>query len=81
MLSYPAITEAEIENIEGMLAYMTVVPFDESICALAAELRRTYSIKLPDAAIAATAIHTGSTLLTRNVKDFRKITGLDVESA
>lgn len=80
LLSHPAITKEEIENIEGMLLYMTVVPFDDSICELAAEIRRTYTIKLPDAAIAATAIHKESTLLTRNVKDFREIKELEVQS-
>ncbi len=39
-------------------------------------LRKKYKIKLPDAIIAATALVNDLTLLSRNEKDFNRITGL-----
>ncbi len=40
-------------------------------------LRKEYKIKLPDAIIAATAINHNLTLITRNEKDFEKISEVD----
>jgi len=40
------------------------------------EIRKEYTIKLPDAIIAATAMVNNFTLLSRNAKDFNKIIGL-----
>ncbi len=65
--------------IETILTTTQIVPLYEHIARTAAELRHTYRTKLPDVAIAATALVTGSTLLTRNVRDFRRISGLMVE--
>ena len=54
------------------------VPFDRTVSRMAALVRRNQPIKLPDAAIAATAIYTNSPLVTRNVRDFRNIQGLEI---
>jgi predicted nucleic acid-binding protein len=40
---------------------------------------RLYRLKTPDSAIAATAMLTKTTLLTRNVDDFRQIDDLKVQ--
>lgn len=42
------------------------------------ELRTAHSIKLPDAVIAASALCSGLTLVTRNVRDFDRVAGLVV---
>ncbi|HAL83190.1 MAG TPA: hypothetical protein DCO83_13965 [Mucilaginibacter sp.] len=42
------------------------------------ELRKKYKIKLPDALIAATALHYRLILITRNISDFNKIAGLKI---
>jgi len=42
------------------------------------ELRKEYKIKLPDALIAAPALHYRLGLITRNTFDFKKIDGLEV---
>jgi len=42
------------------------------------ESRRQYRLKVPDSVIAATALFTGSTLLTRNTRDFRRIPNFSV---
>jgi hypothetical protein len=56
------------------------VPVDSRIARIAATLRRRYHIKSPDAAIAATAMLTGSTLITRNVKDFSQLNTVQVQA-
>ena len=56
------------------------VPFDRPIARLAADVRQTTNIKFPDAGIAATALFTHTPLVTRNVKDFRRVLGLQILS-
>ena len=65
---------------ESILGTTQIVPLYEHIARLAADIRRIYRTKFPDAAIAATALTTRSTLLTRNVRDFKRIPGLAVEA-
>ncbi len=50
----------------------------EKITEITIDLRRMYSIKIPDALIAATALNNKLTLITRNVKDFEKIPDLSL---
>jgi len=50
-----------------------IINIDSKIARLAGSLRSKYRIKTPDAAIAATAIFTETTLVSRNGKDFKKI--------
>ena len=64
--------------IEELLATISVIPVDSHIARLAALVRRRHRLKVPDSVIAATAMFTGSRLLTRNARDFRKIPGLTV---
>lgn len=55
-----------------------ILPLDFSIKEKAIELKLSYNIKLADAIIAATAIVHEYTLVTRNVRDFDKIAGLNL---
>ncbi|MBI4032478.1 PIN domain-containing protein, partial [Candidatus Berkelbacteria bacterium] len=48
-------------------------PVDSKIAPVAAFIRRTHRLKLADSIIAATALFTGTTLITRNTQDFRKV--------
>jgi predicted nucleic acid-binding protein len=80
LFSYPHLTEDEIERIEALLSLMTMFPFDSHVARFAGLIRRTCRIKLPDSVIAATALLTRSTLLTRNVKDFAQIPSLNVRA-
>ena len=41
-------------------------------------MRRKYKMKLPDAVIAATALHFSLILVTNNTKDFKNIKGVEV---
>jgi hypothetical protein len=89
-LIVPSIVESEVlaytgweknqfaEAVRMFREGFTSVPFDRPIAHIAAEIRRTTKLKFPDAAIAATAIFTNTPLLTRNVRDFKKVAGLSV---
>ena len=52
------------------MAQFDVLPLDEAIGRKAAEIRRQYRLKLPDACILATAIIHEKLLVTRDEKDF-----------
>lgn len=54
------------------------IPVDSRLARTAGMLRRLYALKTPDSAIAATALITGTALVTRNVSDFKKIPDLRV---
>ena len=56
------------------------VSFDRPIARIAAGIRQDAKIKFPDAAIAATALFTHTPIVTRNVKDFRRVFGLQIIS-
>lgn len=51
---------------------------DRAIARKAAELRGTINIKLHDALIAATALITDTSLVTRNVRDFKRVPDLNI---
>jgi hypothetical protein len=54
----------------------TSMAFDRAIARITADIRRTATIKLPDAAIAATALYTHTPVVTRNQRDFKRIPSL-----
>src|SRR3989338_738499 len=56
----------------------TSVSFDRNIPRIAAGIRRETKLKFPDAAIAATAIFLQPPLVTRNIKDFKKVPRLEI---
>ena len=53
---------------------------DQDIKDQTAEIRKHYNLKLPDAIIAATAIVNKLTLITRNTKDFDRLSRLKVSN-
>jgi len=76
LLAFSNLTSDEESLIENLLATVAIIPVDSHIARLAALVRRRYRIKVPDSIIAATAMFTGSTLLTRNTRDFRMVSNL-----
>lgn len=78
LFAFANLSRAEESLIEDLLATMSIIPLDSRIARLAALVRRHYRAKDPDSIIAATAMFTGSTLLTRNTRDFRKISNLTI---
>lgn len=79
VLSLPKLSSADIERIEGFLATMTLVSVDSPVARLAAQFRRRYRVKLADAVIAATAFLRDAPLVSRNIKDFRRVKEIAVE--
>ena len=78
LLSYPRLTEEDMAEIAQLLASMVVFPLESRLAHLAAALRRQYRLKTPDSVVAATALLTRTTLVTRNVQDFQAIAGLSL---
>jgi len=64
LLGYPNITNEEERLIADKLSKFTYLPITSEVEDLAIVLRRTRKVKLPDAVIAATAIHHGLELLS-----------------
>ncbi len=59
-----------VEDVKALLNYYQILSIDSLIAEKAAELRRRYGWKLPDAFQAALALHHHIKLCTRNTKDF-----------
>ena len=76
LFSLPSLTNEEARSIDALLSTLTIIPLDSRLARLAGEIRRTSRIKPPDSIIAATALSTGTTLITKNTRDFKNIVGL-----
>jgi predicted nucleic acid-binding protein len=77
VLSFSALTAEDIVRAERFLAENFIsIPMDRSMARKTASIRRLYRLKLPDAPIAATALTTQTQLVTRNLKDFRRVPSL-----
>ena len=78
VLSFSQWSDAERRDTEVFLAEnFFSIAFDRMLARIAAGIRRTAKIKFPDAAIAATALSTHTPLVTRNLRDFKKIPHLE----
>lgn len=64
------VSEEETDAVNRFLNSFAEVVLDKDVAAGAVSLRQKYKIKLPDAIIWASAVHTGSLFVTRNSKDF-----------
>lgn len=80
LLSYPKISSEELFKIEEVLKTLSIIPVDSQVARFSGFLKRKYNISLPDSVIATTAYLTNSKLLTRNVKDFKKLKGFSIQS-
>ncbi len=78
LFGFSKLSDQEAEQIESILGTVAIIPVDSRIARTAGFIRRNYHINIADSAIAATALFTGTTLLTRNIRDFRKIPNLSV---
>lgn len=69
-LSYPF--SADEENVvRAFLQEFRLIEISSPVMELSVEIRRMKKMKLPDAIIAASAIHNDLILVTRNIKDFK----------
>ncbi len=76
LISWYNLTEVSLRAITILLNNVTEQSLTEEIIQSSAHLRRTFRLKLPDAIIAATALHHEVPLITRNVSDFKNVKGL-----
>jgi predicted nucleic acid-binding protein len=77
LLGYPGITGKEVQQIESMLENCVVIDINNTIKSEVINLRRAYSLKLPDCIVAATAIYMDLPLITSD-KGFKKIEELNL---
>ncbi len=79
-LIYGALNKKELQQILTDLGHLTSLDIDSDICRIFLQLMTDYSLShnltLPDALIAATALHHEIPLYTLNVKDFKYIPDL-----
>jgi predicted nucleic acid-binding protein len=80
LLSYPGLTEEDMTEIQQLLTSVVIFPLESRLAQLAGTLRRQYHLKTPDSVVAATALLTRTTLVTRNIRDFHGIDGLSLLS-
>jgi predicted nucleic acid-binding protein len=77
LLAGPRLTEPQRSALVSLLDEFQEVGLTDEVVSMTIELLQCRQVKrLPDAIIAATALVTDSTLVTRNTIDFQRVTGL-----
>jgi tRNA(fMet)-specific endonuclease VapC len=77
----PEACKPRMQALEKFLRFMTILPFDESAAGYAARVRSELEqqgtpIGTHDILIAATTLAVQGTLVTRNVREFSRVSGL-----
>ncbi|AMR33746.1 hypothetical protein A0256_21075 [Mucilaginibacter sp. PAMC 26640] len=80
VLSFNA-PEEHYELLTDFMADAVIYDLSENVIDQTIQLRKHHKTKLPDAIIAATALVYDLTLISRNIADFRYITGLKLIDA
>lgn len=78
LLGWHRIDSTTLSKISEFLNNSNVCYINEQIENKAIEIKLMRKISIPDAIIAATALHNGFTLVTRNTKDFELINKLTI---
>ncbi len=74
LLSWKTENEKDLNVVSNFIQDSFVIELEQPIKLKTADIRKTLGIKLPDAIIAATASVYNLTLITRNVRDFNRVT-------
>jgi len=77
VLGYHGLNDADQMYFLDVFDYVSIITPDQPIFDEAIEIRRRYKLKLGDSIIAATAIIHNLDLYTRNVKDFKRVGGIN----
>lgn len=76
-------SKIELQKTERLFKRLRLLPVNETISGKAVELLRQYRLShgllIPDALIASTAIVWGFPLVSKNQRDYRFITGLNLQ--
>ena len=75
--SFPKISPKELAIIDELIKECQVINLNQEVKNLAVEIRRTRSMKLPDAIVAASAYYSKLPIFTAD-KEFEKLEELDV---
>jgi predicted nucleic acid-binding protein len=78
ILGFAGLSRADEQGLRELLAEFEEAPIASGVIERAIEIRKATSIKVPDALIAATALAYEAQLVTRNVNDFKSVTGIQV---
>lgn len=76
LLGFQRIAPTHEKQIKQFVSFSKVVYLDDEVVEETIALRKKFNIKLPDAIIAASARAVNATLITRNTKDFRKVSNI-----
>ncbi|NOQ35411.1 MAG: PIN domain-containing protein [Methylococcaceae bacterium] len=78
VLGFPRLLEIEKQYFENVFKILNNLPINDAVIDKAIELRQQFNMKSNDGIIAATALLHDMDVYTRNVDDFKNITGLKV---
>jgi predicted nucleic acid-binding protein len=78
LFSYKSISLNEEKEIQKFLSKFRIISIDQSVKELSIQLRKKYSLKIPDTIIAATSISLGIPLVTAD-KGFKQISELTID--
>ena len=78
VLGYHRLTVKDRKELEDFFKNTRVIPIDDRIISGAVRLRQRRKMALADAIIAATALEHNLPLVTRNVNDYKSISGLRI---
>lgn len=78
VLGYPHLSEKDKTDFHRLFEQAEIYPVSSAIIELAIQLRQQRKMSLGDAIIAATALESQQTLVTRNAQDFNWVEGLKV---
>lgn len=78
LLAWPQLQIPEELKFSRFIEDANIYSCSESIILQTIAVKKQYKLKLPDAIIAATAIVNNLTLISRNLKDFDKVSDLQV---
>ena len=73
LFGFSRLSQEEADCIDALIRTLMVIAVDSKVARIAGFVRREYGLKLADSAIAATAMLTSTSVVTRNVRDFRRI--------
>jgi hypothetical protein len=66
LLAYPGLDSSEEQRVRAFLSDIPITDLTPSVKQHAVDLRKRFSLKLPDAIVAATALALDATLLTKD---------------
>ena len=78
LLTIPGISNKEKKKIKDLLFRLRIIETDSDIATKASEINRDYELKPADSIIAATVMVKKMILITRNLKHFKLIPGIDL---